>query len=134
MILILGAYQVYSISSSKTIDQINNAHNKYIQNGDSSSGKDSGSVSGSQESKGSKGSDKPGKVAKPAGKGTISSNVNTNGQGRGDDDEEDSNEENRRKKLVDKNKETDSTDESDDSVEEDSEEEDQQNLTWNPAK
>ena len=39
LILSMALYKVYSLASSKAIDQINDAHNKYIQNGDSSSGK-----------------------------------------------------------------------------------------------
>ena len=92
LILVIATYKVYSLASSKTIDQINNAHNKYIQNGDSSSGKDSQSASGSQSSKNSKNSDKPSGVSKPAGKDTISSNTNTGGFGKGgerDDDDDD---------------------------------------------
>ena len=77
LILSMATYKVYSLASSKTIDQINDAHNKYIQNGESSSGKDTGSVSGSQKSSGSKTSDKPSGVSKPAGKGPISSNTET---------------------------------------------------------
>ena len=139
LILVMATYKVYSLASSKTIDQINDAHNKYIQNGDSSSGKDSGSVSGSQSSKNSKNSDKPSGVSKPAGKDIISSNTNTGGFGKGegddeDDDEQDSNEENRRKKLMDKNKSDGaSTQEESESIEEDSEEEDNGGMVWTPA-
>ena len=95
LILAMASYKVYTLASSKTIDQINDAHSKYIQNGDSSSGKDTGSNSGSQSSKGSKNSNRPNGISKPAGKGPISSNLNTGNFGsNGDegDSEDDSNE------------------------------------------
>ena len=137
LILVMASYKVYTLAASQTVDQINDAHSKYIQNGDSSSGKDSGSVSGSQSSKSSKNSDKPTGTSKPAGKGPISSNTNTgnfggNGQG-DDDDEEESNESNRRKKIMDKNKaDGGSTDEESESIEEDDSEVEEQGMTWSP--
>ena len=63
-------------------------HDKYIQNSDSSNGKDSGSTSGhSQSSKSSRDSSKPMDAAPTAGKGVIGPNggSSTGSGGDGDD-------------------------------------------------
>lgn len=70
------------MASTKAIDQINEAHGKYIeQKDDSSSGQES-------SSKQTKNSEKPTTISKPAGKDTISSNTGGMGTGNSDDDDD----------------------------------------------
>jgi hypothetical protein len=88
-IFVMASYKVYTMASTKAIDQINEAHGKYIeQKDDSSSGQEGGSVSGSSSSKQTKNSEKPTTISKPAGKDTISSNTGGMGTGSNDDDDD----------------------------------------------
>lgn len=82
-IVALLGYKLYTMAyAGAAAGQINDAHSKFIQNSDASSGKDSGSTSkNSQSSKTSKDSSRPMGVAQTAGKSVISSNGGPTGTG-----------------------------------------------------
>lgn len=95
LIAALVGYKLYSMAyAGAAASQITDAHSKYIQNGDSTSGKDSGSTSGnSQSSKSSKDSSRPMDAAPTASKNVITFKEGSMGTGGGDDpNDEDDNE------------------------------------------
>lgn len=146
-IVALVGYKLLSLAyAGSAVSQINGSHSKFIQNGDSSSGKDSGSTSGnSQSSKTSRDSSKPMGISSTAGKGVISSqgsSTGSSGDGEGEDPNEDEdNDGEKRKKHMRDNKMSDGSSTEEDSELSDEEDEEEnseeevegQGMSYNPG-